>query len=202
MQMNEQRLKKTLEQIERNENYSSLLLIFCASSTTSDDIRRASVITFKIFIKPHSLFEQYRYEQKSDELRSEIKLVLEKFALAFTELFKSLMNYYLQKEFNPTEVKNIFNSSHLIIKIFYDLNAQELPEHYEDNLTIYMIYFLELLSYDHLSLHSNNNDPGILDQVKTEICRCIALYADNYSDEFKPYAQQFALTIWSLLTRL
>lgn len=41
-----------------------------------------------------------------------------------------------------------------------------------------------------------------MDQVKTEICRSVALYADNYSDEFKPYAQQFALTIWSLLTKL
>jgi hypothetical protein len=30
----------------------------------------------------------------------------------------------------------------------------------------------------------------------------VALYADNYSDEFKPFAQQFALAIWSLLTRL
>lgn len=41
-----------------------------------------------------------------------------------------------------------------------------------------------------------------MDQVKTEICRAVALYADNYSDDFKPFAQQFALTIWSLLTRL
>ena len=36
----------------------------------------------------HLLFERYRYEQKSDELWLEIKLVLEKFAPAFTELFK------------------------------------------------------------------------------------------------------------------
>ncbi|CAF5088370.1 unnamed protein product, partial [Rotaria sp. Silwood1] len=86
--------------------------------------------------------------------------------------------------------------------MFYDRNVQELPEHFEDNITIYMTHFLTLLSYDNLNLHSKNNDPGILDQVKTEICRAVALYADNYSDEFKPYAQEFALAIWSLLTRL
>ena len=40
----------------------------------------------------HSLFERYRYEQKSDELWLEIKLVLEKFAPAFTELFKVRRN--------------------------------------------------------------------------------------------------------------
>ena len=36
----------------------------------------------------HSLFQRYRYEQKSDDLWLEIKLVMEKFAPAFTELFK------------------------------------------------------------------------------------------------------------------
>ncbi|CAF0997607.1 unnamed protein product [Adineta ricciae] len=277
--------EKTLKQIERNENYASLLLTLCDRQATSDEIRRAAVITFKNFIKrnwpsldesssisvrdrnhikehiidlmsrspehiqeqlseaitvigkcdfpeqwstlldtmikqfqqqsstsfqsisgvlktAHSLFERYRYEQKSDELWLEIKLVLEKFAPAFTELFKSLMSYYPQKESDAVEMKNIFNSILVIVKIFYDLNAQELPEHFEDNIQIYMTHFLTLLSYDHPSLRSNNNDPGVLDQIKTEICRCIALYADNYSDEFKPYVQQFALSVWSLLTRL
>lgn len=36
----------------------------------------------------HSLFERYRYEQKSDELWLEIKLVLDTFAPAFTQLFQ------------------------------------------------------------------------------------------------------------------
>ncbi|CAF3122383.1 unnamed protein product [Rotaria sp. Silwood2] len=254
--------EKTLKQIERNENYTSLLLTLCERSTTPDEIRRASVITFKNFIKrnwpsldqsnsisirdrnhikehiidlmtrspehiqeqlsdaitvigkcdfpdqwstlldtmikqfqqqtsnsfqsingvlktAHSLFERYRYEQKSEELWLEIKLVLEKFAPAFTELFKSLMAYYPQKESDPIEMKNIFNSLLVIIKIFYDLNAQELPEHFEDNITVYMTHFLTLLSYDYPKLHSNNNDPGILDQIKTEICRAVALYVDK-----------------------
>ncbi|CAF5028586.1 unnamed protein product, partial [Rotaria sp. Silwood1] len=282
--------EKTLKQIERNENYSALLLTLCERSTIPDEIRRASVITFKNFVKrnwpsldasssttnpisirdrnyikehiidlmtrspehiqqqlsdaitvigkcdfpdqwptlldtmvrqfqqpstgnsfqsingvlktAHSLFERFRYEQKSDELWLEIKLVLEKFAPAFTDLFKSLMAYYPQKESDTIEMKNIFDSLYVCIKIFYDLNAQELPEHFEDNLTLYMTHFMTLLSYDHPNLHSTRHDPGILDRVKTEICRAVALYADNYSDEFKPFAQQFALAIWSLLTRL
>ncbi|CAF3340597.1 unnamed protein product [Rotaria socialis] len=282
--------EKTLKQIERNENYSSLLLTLCERSTIPDEIRRASVITFKNFVKrnwpsldasssttnsisirdrnhikehiidlmtrspehiqqqlsdaitvigkcdfpdqwptlldtmvrqfqqpstgnsfqsingvlktAHSLFERYRYEQKSDELWLEIKLVLEKFAPAFTELFKSLVAYYPQKIADIVEMKNIFDSLYVCIKIFYDLNAQELPEHFEDNLTLYMTHFMALLSFDHPNLHSDKHDPGILDRVKTEICRAVALYADNYSDEFKPFAPQFALAIWSLLTRL
>lgn len=165
-----------MKQIERNENYSSLLLTLSERATTPDELRRAAVITFKNFIKrnwpsldaassttnpislrdrnhikehivdlmtrspehiqqqlseaimvignndfpeqwptlldtmvrqfqqpssqhffqsingvlktAHSLFERYRYEQKSDDLWLEIKLVMEKFAPAFTELFK------------------------------------------------------------------------------------------------------------------
>lgn len=165
-----------MKQIERNENYSSLLLALCEHPTVPDEIRRAAVINFKNFVKrnwpsldptssttnpisvrdrnhikqhiielmtrspehiqqqlsdaitvigqcdfpdqwqtlldtmvrlfqqpatqnsfqsingilktAHSLFERYRYEQRSDELWLEIKLVLEKFAPAFTELFK------------------------------------------------------------------------------------------------------------------
>ncbi|CAF3964624.1 unnamed protein product [Rotaria sordida] len=85
----------------------------------------------------HLLFERYRYEQKLDELWLEIKLVLEKFAPAFTELFKVI------------EMKNIFDLLYVCIKIFYDLNAQELAEHFEDNLTLYMT----LLSYANQKLH-------------------------------------------------
>ena len=164
--------EKTLKQIERNEHYASLLLTLCDRSTTPDDIRRASVITFKNFIRrnwpsldnsnvislqdrnhikehivelmtrspehiqeqlseaitvigqcdfpeqwpnlletmirqfqqqqssnsfqsingvlktAHSLFERYRHEQKSEELWTEIKLVLDNFAPAFTQLFQ------------------------------------------------------------------------------------------------------------------
>ncbi|CAF4646557.1 unnamed protein product, partial [Rotaria sp. Silwood2] len=63
-----------------------------------------------------------------------------------------------------------------------------LPEHFEDNITIYMTHFLILLSYDHPTLHSNNNDPEILDQVKAKICRATILYVNNYTDDCKPFA--------------
>ena len=80
------------------------------------------------------------------------------------------MIYYPQKENDSLEMKNIFHCLHIIIKIFYDLNAQvclffnqknhffneeflfllfkELPEHFEDNIKLYMTHFLTLLSYE------------------------------------------------------
>ena len=67
------------------------------------------------------------------------------------------MSYYPQKESDPVEMKNIFSSLLVMIKIFYDLNAQELPEHFEDHITQYMTHFITLLSYDHPKLHSTVN---------------------------------------------
>ncbi|CAF4607250.1 unnamed protein product, partial [Rotaria sp. Silwood2] len=43
----------------------------------------------------------------------------------------------------------------------------KLPEHFEDNIIIYMRYFFKNF--------------------------IVALYADNSSDDFKPFAQQFDL---------
>lgn len=174
--------EKTLKQIERNENYSALLLTLCERPNVADEIRRAAVINFKNFVRrnwpsldatssttnpismrdrnyikehivdlmtrspehiqqqlseaitvigkcdfpeqwptlldtmvrqfqqhstqnffqsingvlktAHSLFERYRYEHTSDELWLEIKLVLEKFAPAFIELFKVRFNTF------------------------------------------------------------------------------------------------------------
>ncbi|CAF0873836.1 unnamed protein product, partial [Didymodactylos carnosus] len=150
----------------------------------------------------HSLFKRYRYEAKSDELWTEIAHVLEKFAPSFTEFFKSLMAYIPQQETNATEIKIIFDSLFVITKIFYDLNAQELPDHFDDNKDVYLNNFLLLLAYDNPLLRSDANNTGVLEQVKTEICRIVALFADNYSDDFKPFTQQFASAIWSLLTKL
>lgn len=43
----------------------------------------------------HSLFKRYRYEFKSQELWTEIKYVLEKFAKPLTDLFLVNQNYFL-----------------------------------------------------------------------------------------------------------
>ena len=88
----------------------------------------------------HSLFEKYRYEHKSDELWLEIKLVLEKFAPAFTELFKLLMIYYPQRESDPNEMKNIFNSLSVVIKIFYDLNAQVRWSFFHQDFHFFLLF--------------------------------------------------------------
>lgn len=68
------------------------------------------------------------------------------------------MTYDPQQDSDIVQIKNIFfDLLHVSIKIFLNLNAQELSEHFQDNLTLYMT----LLSYDHREFHFYRHDLGI-----------------------------------------
>ena len=96
----------------------------------------------------HSLFKKYRYEFRSNQLFSEIKLVLDKLAAPITTLMSNLMAFQQQHKDNIEALKIILSSINFICKIFYSLNFQDLPEFFEDNMATWMNTFHELLSMD------------------------------------------------------
>ncbi|KAF3856376.1 hypothetical protein F7725_017099 [Dissostichus mawsoni] len=110
----------------------------------------------------HSLFKRYRHEFKSNELWTEIKLVLDTFALPLTELFKTHAT-------DVNALKVLFSSLTLISKLFYSLNFQDEEE------------------------------AGLLELLKSQICDNAALYAQKYDEEFQPYLPRFVTAIWNLL---
>ncbi|KAK6166863.1 hypothetical protein SNE40_023474 [Patella caerulea] len=149
----------------------------------------------------HSIFKRYRHEFKSQELWTEIKFVLENFAKPFTELFVATMGLAQTHANDPAALKVIFSSISLICKIFYSLNFQDLPEHFEDNMTIWMTHFLTLLSADNKLLQtSDEEEAGLLEQVKSQICDNVALYAQKYDEEFSAHLPNFVTSTWNLLT--
>lgn len=148
----------------------------------------------------HSLFKRYRHEFKSQQLWTEIKFVLENFAQPFTELFNATMDLAKTHSNDPNALKVIFSSIVLICKIFYSLNFQDLPEHFEDNMAIWMTHFLTLLSADNKILQTEDEEEaGLLEQVKSQICDNVALYAQKYDEEFSQHLPQFVTAIWNLL---
>ena len=44
------------------------------------------------------------------------------------------------------------------------------------------------------------DEPGILEQIKTQVCDNISLYAQNYSEDFGDYLPRFVTAVWNLLT--
>ena len=106
---------------------------------------------------------------------------------------------------NKDNLKVVFGSLVLISKIFYFLNYQDLPEYFEDNMQIWMIGFHELLTSGtnvQLLQTDDDDEPGILEELKSQICDNIGLYAHKYEEEFQPYMQQFVEAVWNLLLSL
>lgn len=147
----------------------------------------------------HSLFKRYRHEFKSQELWTEIKYVLDRFAKPFTDLFVATIEL-AKNQSNVQNLKIIFSSLVLCSKIFYSLNAQDLPEFFEDNISVWMDNFLVLLSIDNKLLHTEESEEvGLLEQLKSQICDNIGMYAQKYNEEFQGFLPQFVQTVWNLL---
>jgi len=62
---------------------------------------------------------------------------------------------------------------------------------------------IELLIYRYSFVfsHSSNDseEPGVLEELKSQICDNIGLYAHKYEEEFSPYMQKFVTSVWNLL---
>jgi len=147
----------------------------------------------------YSIFEKYAIEFKSQKLWEEIKFVLDNFAMPFTELFVATIGLAEQHATNKDAMRVIFSSLVLISKIFYCLNYQDLPEFFEDNMSTWMPRFHSLLTLDNKLLVTDDDDPGVLEELRSQICDNIGLYAHKYEDEFQPYMQQFVTAVWNLL---
>lgn len=149
----------------------------------------------------HSLFKKYRYEFKSQALWTEIKFVLDHFAKPLTDLFLATMNLTQVHSNNVEALRIIYNSLVVLCKVFYSLNFQELPEFFEDNMEAWMSNFHTLLTVDVPSLRTTDGEePGLLEQLKSQVCDNVCLYAQKYDEDFQNYLPQFVTAIWNLLT--
>ncbi|XP_059055862.1 exportin-2 [Achroia grisella] len=149
----------------------------------------------------HSLFKRYRFEFKSQKLWEEIKHVLDNFAKPLTDLFMATLDLATKHADNQQALRVIYGSLVLICKVFYSLNYQDLPEFFEDSMPIWMPNLLNLLQVKVPCLETSDEDenPGVLEQLRTEVCECAALYALKYEEEFGPHAQSFVTAVWTVL---
>ncbi|CAL8069631.1 unnamed protein product [Orchesella dallaii] len=149
----------------------------------------------------HSLFKRYRFELKSEDLWREIKFVLDNFAAPLTALFLKLMELASQHATNKDAIKVIYSSLLMIAKIFNSLNAQDIPEYFEDNMAVWMSNFHTLLITDNPLLKTGvDEDAGLLEQIRSQICDNIGMYAQKYDEEFQEMLPQFVTAVWNLLT--
>lgn len=172
----------------------------------------------------HSLTKRYRHEFKSQELWAEIKLVLDIFADPFSELFISSMSLLSQHsdniqalqvcilQYTSSQLCLIFLSSSsthqvlfssvlLICKVFFSLTSQELPDQFaESKLEPWMVHFRTLLTTNIKLLETDDDEEaGLLELVKAQICEVVSMFAQKYDEDFSTYLPSFVQSVWNLL---
>lgn len=156
-------------------------------------------VTNGILRTAHSIFKRYRHEFKSHDLWVEIKYVLGIFALPLTDLFQTLIGLIETHSNDSNAIKIIFSSVLLVSKIFRSLNSQDFPEEFENTMQIWMTHFLSLLTYENPLLKSQSEEAGLIEQVKSQICDNVSLFAQNYGEDFADYLPKFVTAVWNLL---
>ncbi|ORX62315.1 importin-alpha re-exporter [Hesseltinella vesiculosa] len=147
----------------------------------------------------HSIFKKWRSQFKCDELFSEIKYVLDIFCPKYLELFGVTDNLMDRYATDANALAVLSQSMLLLIKIYYDLNCQDLPEFCEDNLPLFSNLFKKYLVYANPLLASDDEEePGMLEKMKTSICEIIDLYAQRYYEDF-PQLGEFLPIIFNLI---
>ncbi|KAK7073145.1 hypothetical protein SK128_011362 [Halocaridina rubra] len=148
----------------------------------------------------YSVMRRYEYENKSEELWREILFVLNNFAQPLTNLFVELMKFAAENANNAAALKMILSSLVTVGKLFFALNSQDLPEFFEDNMSVWMPNFLSLLNFSSPLLNTEDDEIGVLEQVKSQVCEDLTLYAAKYMEEFEPYVENFVTAVWNVLS--
>ena len=66
------------------------------------------------------------------------------------------------------------------------LNYQELPDHFEEEMQLWMDSFHQLLQLDNQLVETDiDTEVGVLQLIKSQVCDNVALYAQKFDEDFK-----------------
>ncbi|CAN0047642.1 unnamed protein product [Ascophyllum nodosum] len=157
-------------------------------------------------LSANSVLKRYRYAFKSDALFSELKhIVLPQMSEPVLLLFKQSFSTVEQYKTNKEMLCQVLESVRLIMRIFYSLNWQDLPEVFENNMSQWMEGFhTYLTSYSNplMDQPEGSEKAGPVETVQAAIVENILLYTDKYDEEFAPHLRQFAQAVWGLLMKV
>jgi exportin-2 (importin alpha re-exporter) len=166
-------------------------------------------VIYGIMVTANSLMKRFRNTHQSDELFEELLYCLKNFQEILTEMLMKMNELFSIHGNNLENIIRILEILRLIIRIFYSLNWQDIPEYFEDNLNIWMPQFANYLTYENIAIANvtstgggGSGDPqeaGPIEKLKTGIIENLILYATKYEEMFTPYLGQFTELLWQLL---
>ncbi|KAL6950231.1 hypothetical protein ACO0QE_000907 [Hanseniaspora vineae] len=152
----------------------------------------------------HSIFKRWRALFRSDDLFLEIQMVLDLFSVPFLQLFQSVDEQITANSNNQAKLTLLFDVFLVLVKLYYDLNCQDIPEFFEDNMKKGMGIVHKYLGYNNplMEDESDDDNASIVLMVKSSIQELVQLYTTRYEDVFSSMINDFIQTTWELLTNL
>ncbi|KAJ3054316.1 importin-alpha export receptor [Rhizophlyctis rosea] len=150
----------------------------------------------------HSIFRRYRHQFASDRLFAEIKFVLDTFAAPYLQFFLQTDALITANANNKEALKPLMQCLLLLFKIFWSLNSQEFAEFFEDHYGEFVGLMRKYLVYMNPEVDDGDEDePGVLEKIKTVICEVAHMYASKYAEDFKDL-KEFVELVWKLVIGL
>ncbi|SCU95530.1 LADA_0G16094g1_1 [Lachancea dasiensis] len=179
--------------------WPNLLDILIEKLSPDDMVTNRGVLTVA-----HSLFKRWRPLFRTDELFLEIQFVLDKFASPFLTLLKNVDEQIMSNSTNQAKLNLLFDVQLILVKLYYDLNCQDIPEFFEDNVQSGMGIMHKYLAYENPLLEDldEEDQPSVVTKTKAAIEELVQLYTTRYEDVFGPMVSEFIQTTWNLLTSL
>ena len=167
------------------------------SRLTQDNL----VVNTGVLQVAHSIFSRWRPLFRSDQLYTEINHVLKKFAKPYLSLWQNLDAYIENNKSNKEELQKAFAELDLVLKLFYDLSCQDLPDDFTDRMGDIAALLLKYLVYDNSLLHTDDeSEAGPLENTKSSIFEALSLYVGKYYEDFGSHLRAFVESSWTLLT--
>ncbi|EAR95791.1 CAS/CSE protein, carboxy-terminal protein (macronuclear) [Tetrahymena thermophila SB210] len=137
--------------------------------------------------------DRYSYSMRSDELFTEIIIVCDN---CHDHLYKLIENVLLGLE-QQHDTLNTVKILKFIMKIFYNLNYQDLHPKFEDNLNNWMGFLSKTIQIKVDPATMGGHDVTLF-KAKGECLRAVLLYATRYREEFQDLIEHFAGEIWTM----
>jgi exportin-2 (importin alpha re-exporter) len=145
----------------------------------------------------HSIFKRWRKEMESNELYNEVNYVMKEFAPRYLQFFQAINTTLTPESDNLLILLPIIL---LLLKIFYSLNCQDLPEFFEDNMPTFMEIFKKLLTLE-LKFYKVDQEAGDLEKIKACCFEIVDMYSSRYEADFKQLPE-FVQISWGVLTNI
>ncbi|WFD31993.1 importin-alpha export receptor [Malassezia sp. CBS 17886] len=157
-------------------------------------------VLLSVLTTSHAIFRRWRSMFRSDALYSEINLVLSKYAGPLLALLHRLHSMLVDPASPAASMAPLASCLVLVLQLFYDLSAQDLPPQFEDALPALSPLFTSLLSFSRAELVGDEEDaaPSPLDKIRSSVCEVFELYAKRYLDVL-PELPMYVQAVWDML---